>query len=1004
MIKTLFHNLYPMKRKTLATFAAAATALITAGQINSPAPEGFFARGMSMFGNNNYIGTLQQLQRAGSERPLTPAEEESMHFYMAVAALNTGQADALSRFQEFLNLWPTSPRRADALMYIGDCLIKDSYAEALKAYSIVDADALSSDARRADLTYRRAYCLLRLADYDKALPLFASLLGNNEYDNAAKFYQAYIAYAKGDYRNATQLFNTVNTSTRPGCMANFYLSQIYFMDGDYQRALDTARKLISNKDVEKNFIAESNRICGESLYQLGNTEQAIPYLKAYVSAVETPLLSAMYILGVSYYDNADYDDAVKALHPVTDDAGAMGQNAYVYIGQALLKTGDIDGAIMAFDRAAKMTYDTQAAETAYYNYAVAKYSGGNVPFGSSVAVFEDYLNRFPNGSHAEDVRRYIINGYLTDNNYEAALAAINRTKNPSAAVLAAKQRVLYTIGVRDMASGQLDQAVQHLREAKNLSRYSTDYARETSLALGEALYRTGDYTGAEKELLSFLDNSKGASKQNNAFAHFDLGYVYLQQKKYSQAVTQFNNAINYKSAISTEMLADAYNRLGDSYYYLKDWGKAANAYDDAYKTHPSAGDYALFQKAMMQGYAGNFAAKLSGMRNLIKDFPMSAMLPDAMLEMTEAQLRTGDNNGAIATWKELIAKYPETTQGRQAYLQMALTLGSMGQASQATAAYKEIITKYPTSDEAAQAAEILKREAADAGTLDQYIAFINTIDNAPKIDADEADRLAYNAARERAEDKNDFTRLKEYVNRYNNGKYTAAAYALLLENAANKNNSEAIEYSKTVIKRWPDSKSAETAYAVLARNYEGEKKYEDALRSWQALASRASSVKTANDARMGVIRMARELGRADVLMEASEAVLASTATGAGQKNEAIFSLGMAQKLKGQTQNAITTWERIANQTSDVYGAQAAVLRAEALLESGDANAANKAATEFTQSDTPHSYWLARGFIVLADALRAQGKKFEADEYLRAVRDNYPGKETDIFNMIDQRLK
>lgn len=993
-----------MKRKTVATFVAAATALLAAGQINSPAPEGFFARGLSMYGNDNYIGALQQLRRAGSERPLTVAEEESMDFYIAVAALNTGQADAMERFQAFLNNWPTSPRRADVMMYIGDCLIKNSYADALKAYNAVDADALCSDARRADLTYRRAYCLLRLADYDKALLLFASLQGNREYDNAAKFYQAYIAYAKADYRKATQLFGEVNTTTQPGCMADFYLSQIYFMDGDYQRALDTARKLLAHKDVEKTFIAESNRVCGESLYQLGNTDQAIPYLKAYVNGVESPLLSALYILGISYYDNTDYDDAVKTLRPVTNDASAMGQNAYVYIGQALLKSGDIDGAIMAFDRAAKMTYDPEAAQAAYYNYAVAKYSGGNVPFGSSVAVFEDYLNRFPNGSHAEDVRRYIINGYLTDNNYEAALAAINRTQNPSAAVLTAKQRVLYTIGVRDMASGVLNRAVEYLRQAKNLSRYSSDYARETSLALGEALYRIGDYNGAEKELQAFISNSNGALKQNIAFAHFDLGYVYLQQKKYGQAEAQFNKAISYKSAISTEMLADAYNRLGDSYYYLKDWNKAANAYDDAYKTMPSAGDYALFQKAMMQGYAGNFAAKLDGMRNLIKDFPMSAMLPDAMLEMTEAQLRTNDNNGAIATWKELISKYPETTQGRQAYLQMALTLGSMGRSSHATETYKEIITKYPTSDEAAQAAEILKREAADAGTLDQYIAFINTIDNAPKIDANEADRLAYTAARERAEDKNDFSRLRDYVTRYSNGKYTAAAYALLLENAASKNTGEAVEYSKIVISRWPDSKSAETAYAVLARNYESEKKNEDALRAWQTLSGRASSVKVATEARMGVIRMARELGRADALMEASEAVLASTASGAGQKNEATFSLGLAQKLKGQSANAIKTWEQIANQTSDLYGAQAAVLRAEALLESGDVSSANKAATEFTQSDTPHSYWLARGFIVLADALRVQGKKFEADEYLRAVRDNYPGKEADIFNMIDQRLK
>ncbi len=56
------------------------------------------------------------------------------------------------------------------------------------------------------------------------------------------------------------------------------------------------------------------------------------------------------------------------------------------------------------------------------------------------------------------------------------------------------------------------------------------------------------------------------------------------------------------------------------------------------------------------------------------------------------------------------------------------------------------------------------------------------------------------------------------------------------------------------------------------------------------------------------------------------------------------------------------------------------------------------------ANPPHAYWLARGFIVLSDALRAQGNGFEADEYLRSLKSNYPGTEAEIFDMIDSRLK
>ena len=56
------------------------------------------------------------------------------------------------------------------------------------------------------------------------------------------------------------------------------------------------------------------------------------------------------------------------------------------------------------------------------------------------------------------------------------------------------------------------------------------------------------------------------------------------------------------------------------------------------------------------------------------------------------------------------------------------------------------------------------------------------------------------------------------------------------------------------------------------------------------------------------------------------------------------------------------------------------------------------------SDTPQAYWLARGFILYSDVLRREGNKFEADEYLKSLRSNYPGTEADIFEMIDSRLK
>ena len=47
--------------------------------------------------------------------------------------------------------------------------------------------------------------------------------------------------------------------------------------------------------------------------------------------------------------------------------------------------------------------------------------------------------------------------------------------------------------------------------------------------------------------------------------------------------------------------------------------------------------------------------------------------------------------------------------------------------------------------------------------------------------------------------------------------------------------------------------------------------------------------------------------------------------------------------------------------------------------------------------------MARGFILLSDVYAKQGDNFKAREYLESLRSNYPGKEAEIFDMIDKRL-
>ena len=66
--------------------------------------------------------------------------------------------------------------------------------------------------------------------------------------------------------------------------------------------------------------------------------------------------------------------------------------------------------------------------------------------------------------------------------------------------------------------------------------------------------------------------------------------------------------------------------------------------------------------------------------------------------------------------------------------------------------------------------------------------------------------------------------------------------------------------------------------------------------------------------------------------------------------------------------------------------------------------AERTVNNLIDAGTPHNYWLAKSFIVLSDVYRKQGKVAEARDYLLSLKSNYPSKEQEIFDEIEQRLK
>ena len=155
---------------------------------------------------------------------------------------------------------------------------------------------------------------------------------------------------------------------------------------------------------------------------------------------------------------------------------------------------------------------------------------------------------------------------------------------------------------------------------------------------------------------------------------------------------------------------------------------------------------------------------------------------------------------------------------------------------------------------------------------------------------------------------------------------------------------------------------------------------------------------------IGMLRSARESQAWDNVVNCADDLLNSNANLSSEiEQEIILSRAIANAKKGKTIAAQADLATLASNTQSEAGAQAAYELAKMQFEEDDLEEAEQTLDNLIDSATPHHYWLAKGFILLCDIYHKNGNVQDAIETLRSVKENYPGREGDIFNEIDSRL-
>ena len=968
------------------------------------APNRLFVEGKELFSLKNYSGCIDKLE--AYKQHSTDADLIQEADYMLVySAYEQGRPNAVELLKDYLDVYPASRHADEVNFLIGSAHFgQGEYQKAIFWFNESNIDMLSPEQQEV-YCFRLAYSLLQIGDMEKARGYFARIeqIGT-KYREASTYYVAYIDYATGKYNNALVEFTRLKDLPDYKERSLYYITQIYFIQNKYEKVISEGKELLASyPDSENN--SEVYRVMGNAYYHLGNEDQAINMLSKYVSSTDSPLRGDLYILGVCYYNKGNYSSAVNALGRTVRENDALSQNAYLYLGQSYLKLKDKNNARMAFEAAATSSFDKQVKEAAMYNYALLIHETAFTGFGESVTIFEDFLNDFPNSKYADKVNDYLVEVYLTTKNYQAALNSIDKIKHPSTKILEAKQDILFQLGTQAFTNMELDKAVDLFSRAISLGAYNLESRNDAYFWRGESYYRQGEYNKAISDYRTYLNNTRQRNTDMYALAHYNLGYSYFKLKEYGEALNRFRQYVNLESNQQTPAYADAYNRIGDCLFHNRQFAMAEENYTRAAQLQPSAGDYSVYQKGFLLGLQKDYKGKISVMDRLIREFPESQYVDDALFEKGRSYVLLDNNQAAAASFEQLMRDFPQSSLARKAGVQLGLIYFNDNQPEKAADAYKSVISNYPGSEEAKVALQDLKSVYIELNDINSFAAYANSLGGNVRFEVSEQDSLTYLAAEKlfmRGDNEGARRSLTNYLQTFPQGAFSSNANFYLASIAfAKKDLEEAKRLFSLVLERG-DTKFREESWARKAEIEYLDKDYAAAMESFKHLQAVAENPENKEAAKLGLMRCAELIGQPQEALLAANDLLKEPKLSPEIMSEARYVRAKAYISLKQENKALADLKEISKDTRTIHGAEAKYLLAQLYYDNKDDKNAETVLMNFIENGTPHQYWLARGFILLADIYIRQGDDFQARQYLTSLQNNYKG-DDEIAAMIEDRL-
>ncbi len=927
-------------------------------------------------------------------------------FYQSLCALKMEIANSEALMETFVKDHPDSPYADRAWFELGNALFnKGRYPQMLRAYKKLNTSGLSRE-EQSKVTYQKGYAYFQTEKYQQAEREFAKVKDTkSQMADPAKYYWAHINYLNDMYDAALTAFDQLKANPAFAPVVPFYMSQIYYKQGNYQKVVDFAEPLIKTT-TDKQQKSALEKILGNSYFHLKQFTNAIPHFEAYFRETKSRQRDENYMLGYCYYVTGQSQAAVEPLENASKGNDELAQNAYYHLADSYIKVGDKNKARVAFEAASDMDHNPEIKEDALFNYAKITYELSYSPFNETIKAFDKYISLYPNSERNDAAYDYLVKVYMSTSNYKDAVASIEKIKVKSQSIKKAWQRVTFFRGLELFNNLDYRTAINYFDQSLAAGEFNQELKAAAIFWKAESEYRLEDYTQAITGFNRFLKTPGAISRPEYLDVQYNIGYANFKLKDYEQATTAFQKFINAHDGERTDKLGDACNRLGDCYFINRDYQNATKYYEKAFALKTYDPDYALFQKALCFGIQRNQEQKISSLKSLLQTFPKSAFADDALFELGRTYERMNEAQVATGYYSDLINQYPQSSYQPKALLQLGLILYNQSEYNKSLIHYKQVAEKYPDSPETQAALLGIKNCYVELNNVDAYFAYAQRLGSGTRVSVTEQDSLSYLAAEKLFMNRDPQARnqLERYLQQYPSGSFSLNAHFYLGESkyASGEYASALKDYQYVLDKT--DNIFTEPALSKAGELEFNAANYTKALELFERLASISNTKWNLLKARAGMMRCQYELANYPACIEAAQLLLSSDKLTDILKREANYKLAKSYYKTDKYNLAMPILGDLAEDTKSQEGAEAKYLLTEILVSQNKLDQAENEVMDFIDKNSPHQFWLAKSFILLADIYTSKGDDFQAKHTLKSIVENYPENNDGIIETASAKLQ